>query len=181
MEQVAFSHTGLSACEDAQQAPHGPITHYPTRVRIAAPFEEGAIMGMCRELHAENGIFKLSENKVRHILGRAFNREGGILGVIGAPDHLEAMIYIQMSSMWYTDDSCLEELYTYVRPAFRRSRNAVDLLHFSKWSAETTGLPLFIGVISNEQTERKVQLYQRQFSRPAGCFFLFNYNGAAAH
>ena len=139
-------------------------------------------MGLCRELHAENGIFKLSEDKVRGILRHAFNRKGGILGVIGEPGDIEAMIYVQFTSMWYTDDPCLEELYTYVRLQSRRSRNAVDLLQFSKWAAESSGLPLFIGVISNEQTERKVQLYQRQFSRPVGNFFLYNYrNGAPAH
>ena len=132
-------------------------------------------MDLCRELHAENGIFGLSEDKVRGILRRAFTHQGGILGVIGTPGVIEAMIYIQMTSMWYTDDPCLEELYTFVRPKSRQSRDAVDLLHFSKWAAETSGLPLFIGVISNQQTERKVQLYQRQFSRPAGNFFLYNY------
>ena len=174
MEQVACIHAGKSVCDEAKVT-SGPVTHYPKRVRIAAPQEEDAVMEMCRELHAENGIFKLSEDKVRGILGRAFRREGGILGVIGHPENPEAMIYMQMTSMWYTEDPCLEELYTFVRPQFRRSRNAVDLLHFSKWAAETANLPLFIGVISNEQTERKVQLYQRQFSNPAGSFFLFNY------
>lgn len=180
MEQVAYAHTGKTSCEEAvPSAPLGPVTHYPTRVRIATPFEEEEIWGLCRDLHAENGIFTLSEDKVRGVLRRAFNRQGGILGVIGKPGSLEAMIYIQMTAMWYTDDPCLEELYTYVQPQYRRSRNAVELLHFSKWSAETSGLPLFIGVISNEQTERKVQLYQRQFSRPAGNFFLYNYASSA--
>ena len=138
-------------------------------------------MEMCRELHAENGIFNLSEKKVRELLHRAFGRKGGILGVIGSPGQLEGMIYLLMSSMWYTDDPCWEELYTFVRPAYRRSRNAVDLLHFSKWAAEESGYPLFIGVISNKQTERKVQLYQRQFSQPAGNFFLFDPKGSAYH
>lgn len=177
MDQVAFAHAGNSACEDAPRV-NGAITHYPARVRIATAFEEEAIMSLCRELHAENGIFSLAEHKVRALLHHAFNKTGGILGVIGPPEKLEGMIYMQMTSMWYTDDPCLEELYTYVTPEFRKSRNAIDLLHFSKWAAETSNLPLFIGVISNEQTERKVQLYQRQFSRPAGNFFLFNYKGS---
>lgn len=139
-------------------------------------------MEMCRELHAENGIFTLAEDKVRNLLRRAFDRQGGILGVIGPPGHLEGMIYLLMSSMWYSNDPCWEELYTYVRPLYRKSRNAIDLLHFSKWASEESNFPLFIGVISNEQTERKVQLYQRQFDKPVGNFFLFNYgaNGSAS-
>jgi hypothetical protein len=150
-------------------------TPRPQRVRIADPSEEDSVMELCRELHADNGIFTMSEDKVRGLLRRAFSRQGGILGVLGPPGKLEGMIYLLMSSMWYSDDPCWEELYTYVRPQFRRSRNAIDLLHFSKWASEESGFPLFIGVISNNRTERKVQLYQRQFSHPAGNFFLYNY------
>lgn len=162
----------------AQVHPGLTPTSYPKRVRLASPFEEEAIWAMCQELHAENGIFHLSEKKVRGVLSRAFRQEGGILSVIGPPEALEGMIYLQITSMWYSEDPCLEELYTFVRPQFRKSRNAVELLHFAKWSSESSNLPLFIGVISNEQTERKVQLYQRQFSRPAGNFFLYNYGKA---
>jgi hypothetical protein len=180
MEQVAVAHTGTSIDEAATRRLTTKPTSYPKRVRIASPFEEESVFEMCRELHAENGIFNLSENKVRGVLEKAFKRQGGILGVIGIPGKLEAMIYIQMSSMWYTDDPCLEELYTFVRPTHRKSRNAIELLHFAKWSSESSGLPLFIGVISNEQTERKVQLYQRQFGNGAGNFFLYGYKHACA-
>lgn len=161
--------------------PGSTSTPYPMQVRLAASYEEEAVMEMCRELHAENGIFSLAEEKVRALLQRAFNQQGGFLGVIGPPNKLEGMIYLQATAMWYTEDPCLEELYTFVRPEFRRSKNAVYLLHFSKWCAESSKLPLFIGVISNEQTERKVQLYERQFAKPAGCFFLYNYPGVASH
>lgn len=164
-----------------QVTPGPTTTPYPDAVRLPSASEEEAVMQMCRELHAENGIFSLAEHKVRSLLQRAFNQQGGFLGVIGRPDNLEGMIYLQVTSMWYTDDPCLEELYTFVRSDYRRSKNAVYLLHFSKWCAETTKLPLFIGVISNEQTERKVQLYQRQFSRPAGNFFLYDPSGVASH
>jgi hypothetical protein len=157
------------------------ITQRPQRVRIADPSEEGSVMAMCRELHTENGIFNMSDNKVRGLLQRAFKREGGMLAVVGPPGRLEGMIYLLMSTMWYSDDPCWEELYTYVRPQFRRSRNAVELLHFAKWAAEQSGFPLFIGVISNKQTHRKIQLYQRQFDEPVGNFFLFNYKNGHVH
>jgi hypothetical protein len=52
-------------------------------------------------------------------------------------------------------------------------------LHFAKWASEESGYPLFIGVISNEHTQRKVQLYQRQFSDPVGNFFLFDPTGSS--
>ena len=52
---------------------------YPGRVRIVGPEDEEEVMVLCRDLHNENGIFTLDENKVRSVLRRAFNKEGGIL------------------------------------------------------------------------------------------------------
>ena len=31
-----------------------------------------------------------------------------------------------------------------------------------------------IGVLSNHRTEAKVRLYERQFGKPSGAFFLYN-------
>jgi hypothetical protein len=35
-------------------------------------------------------------------------------------------------------------------------------------------MPLLIGVLSNHRTEAKVRLYERQFGKPTGAFFLYN-------
>ena len=130
-------------------------------------------MGLCRQLHDENGLLKMNEDKVRKQLRHAFDRKGGILGVIGEPGRLEAMIYMLVSGMWYSDDPILEELFAYVAPAYRKSRNAVELLHFAKWCSDESGFPLLIGILSNKDTEGKVKLYQRKFDRPAGNFFIY--------
>ena len=146
---------------------------YPTRVRIVGSEEEDDAMKLCRELWEENGVFPLDEDKVRGMLRRAFRREGGILGAIGAPGALEGLIYMLVSSHWYSSRAHLEELFLYVRPEYRKTRNAIELMHFAKWCSEQTGFPLIIGVFSNERTEGKVRLYQRQFSKPAGNYFLY--------
>jgi hypothetical protein len=153
---------------------------YPQRVRIANAGDEEEIMALCRDLHNENGLFKMDDNKVRGMLRRAFNREGGILGAIGAPGAIEALIYILIGEFWYSTQPHLEELFTYVAPQYRKSKNATDLLRFSKWCVETTGLPLVIGVLSNKRTEGKVRLYERQFSKPAGNFFFYEKKASAA-
>jgi hypothetical protein len=147
---------------------------YPKRVWLATAHDEEAVMVLCRELHAENGMFPLNEEKVRRHLRKAFNKEGGILGVIGEPGKLESMIYMTISTFWYSDQAHLEELFLYVRPEYRKSRNALELMQFARWCSLNTGFPLIIGVISEKQTVGKVRLYRRNLGRPVGAFFLYN-------
>lgn len=155
---------------------------YPGRVRIVGREDEDEVMALCRDLHHENGIFELDESKVRAMLHRAFNREGGILGAIGPSGSIEGLIYMLVSTFWYSQDPHLEELFLYVPPAFRgKTRNAIELIQFAKWCSEQSGFPLLIGVISNERTEGKVRLYQRQFSKPLGNFFFYTANSATQH
>ncbi len=151
-------------------------------VRTALPSDEEEVMDMCRALHSENALFEMNEDKVRAVLRIAFERRGGVLGVIGAPGAIEAMIYMLISQLWYSEQTHLEELFSYCRPEYRRSNNAKKLIQFSKKCAEAAGLPLVIGVLSNDRTEQKVKLYQRQFQKPAGSFFVYNskWNTAAA-
>lgn len=150
---------------------------YPGRVRIVGPEEEEEVMALCRDLHQENGMFTMNEKKVRAMLARAFNRDGGILGAIGAPGHIEALVFLMVSSFWYSDEPHLEEIFTYVAPQHRKSRAAIELLQFAKWCVDESGMPLVIGVLSNERTEGKVRLYQRQFSKPVGNFFFYSKHG----
>jgi hypothetical protein len=153
---------------------------YPGRVRIADRKDEDELMEMCRQLHRENGLFTLNEDKVRAMLHRAFNREGGIMGVIGEPRNIEGMIYMLVSTFWYSDEPHLEELHSYVRMDCRKTNNAIELIDFAKWCSDTSGMPLVIGILSNKRTAAKVRLYQRQLKQPIGNFFWYKTNGAAA-
>ena len=135
--------------------------------------EEEDLMKICKQLHEENGMYNISDSKVRYMLHRAFRKEGGILGVIGEPKKIEAMIYMLVVTPWYSEDSHLEELFAFVRPEYRKTKNALELMNFAKWCAEESHLPLLIGVISNIRTKGKIRLYQRQFSDPVGTFFMY--------
>ncbi len=146
---------------------------YPGRVRIAESRDEEEVMRLCLLLHEENGLFPVNQDKVRAMMRRAFNRDGGVLGVIGESGKIEAMIFMLVSTFWYSDQPHLEELFSYVHPDYRKSKNAVDLMEFAKWCSDQSGFPLVIGVISNERTAEKVRLYQRQFDKPMGNFFLY--------
>lgn len=147
-----------------------------SKVRLGTFSDEEEVMQLCRELHKENALLGMNENKVREVMRGAFAQKMGIIGLIGEPGKLEAAIYLTFGKFWYSDSDHLEELFNYVRPAYRRSTNAKDLIQFAKKCAEDVGLPLVIGVLSNERTEAKVKLYERQLKKPAGAFFIYNFH-----
>ena len=155
-------------------------TTYTGKVRIISRDEYEDVMRLCRQLHSENGIFTMDENKVRSILDLAFDKKGGILAGIGPKGKLEGLLYLLLSSFWYSNDHHWEELFLYVDPAHRKSRNAVELLRFGKWCVEQSGFPLFIGILSDSSTARKELLYERQLhSTGSGRFFIYKKNEAA--
>lgn len=153
------------------------ITTLP--VRKASVEDRPGILDMCRENHAENALFGISFPKVEAMIDRAFNRAGMVIGVMGAPTALEAMIVMEISQFWYTDDWCLDEVMNYVRPEFRKSTRAKDMIAWAKRCSDELVIPLVIGVMANERTEAKMGLYQRQLGKPVGGFFFHVPGGRA--
>jgi len=147
------------------------LTDY--NVEIATPDDENLIVDMFRLMHEENGIFSLSEEKVRNIVRNAASNKGGIIGLIKGEDSLEGMISLVIEQLWYSDEWFLSELFNFVHPDFRRSPRVKSLLSFAKKCSTELKLPLVIGVVSNQRTEAKVKLYERQFPK-AGAFFMYN-------
>jgi hypothetical protein len=144
-----------------------------SRVRQATRADESELMDLCRELYEENGLADImSEYKVRAMMDRAFNREGAMIGVISNPEAIEAAVFLTIGQLWYSEMDFLEELFVYCRPQYRRSSNTKDLLTFSKTCSDELAIPLIIGVLSNHRTEAKVRLYEREFGKPAGAFFV---------
>lgn len=155
-----------------------PIVTSP--VRKAAAADEPELLEMCRNLHSENGMFSMDDAKVSEMLHRAFNKKGAIVGVIGETGKIQGAIFLLISTFWYTNDWCLEELFNYVRPEYRKSTNAKDLINFGKRCSDDLGIPLVIGVVSNERTRAKLGLYQRQLAEPVGAYFLHRPASAVA-
>jgi hypothetical protein len=144
--------------------------------RIARPPDEEPIMAMCRRLHAENGLFSLSEDKVRDCLHRCFTGTGTIVAVIGPTAAIEASMCLAMSNFYYTTDVHLEEQWNFVDKDYRKSRNAEALIEFGKECAEKMGMAFFTGIITNKQMAGKVRLYRRLLGQPAGAYFIHNAN-----
>ena len=145
-------------------------------VRIAQPSDEDEIMLLALQMHAEGGIMPLDAMEVSAMFHRAFNRQGGILGVIGEPGDIKAMIYLLISRFWYTKHFHLEELFNFVRPDMRKAKDqyAQRLIRFAKECSDEIKLPLTIGVLTNLRMVGKVRLYKRELGTPLGAWFGHN-------
>lgn len=154
---------------------------YQGRARLIGRDEESNVMEICRKLAAENALFTMNDEKVRSMMDRAYDQKGGILAGVGEKGKLEGLMFLLLTSFWYSNDSYWEEFFLYVTPEHRKSRNAVELLRFAKWCADESGFPLFIGILSNHPTERKELLYERQLHADdyKGRFFVYNTKKAA--
>lgn len=153
-----------------------------TIVRKAIPADRDGMCHLLRMMHAENGIFSVSEPKVNWFLDRVFYPERipqgdmgvrGYAGVIGPPEALEGFILMMIGSNWYSQDYHLEELANFVHPDHRKSTHARTLIGYAKHLSDKIGIPLVIGIISNARTEAKVRLYKQMLPQ-AGAFFLYN-------
>jgi hypothetical protein len=152
------------------------MNQYQGRARLIGRDEHSNVLELCRQLATENALFSMDENKVSEMMAKAYDRQGGILAGIGEPGKLEGIIFLLLTTFWYSNDPYFEEFFLYVTPEHRKSRNAVELLRFAKWCADESGFPLFIGILSNHPTERKELLYERQLKADGykGRFFVYN-------
>ncbi len=148
-----------------------------SRVRLADALDVEELFELCQHLHEENFIFPMASHKVRAMLQGATRPEieqrRGIVGCIGDRGGIEAAIFLEIDSLWYADEPGLIELFSYVRPEFRKSSNSRDLIAWAMGMSNHFHLPLMIGIISNHRTEAKVRHYKRALGEPAGAFFLY--------
>lgn len=140
-------------------------------VRKARPEDRDTILRICAQNHSENGQFGLSPRKVEAMVDRAFSGGGSIIGTVGS-GRVEGLILLVIGQHWYTDDWCLEEVMNYVLPDYRRSTHAKDMIAFAKRCSDELAIPLVIGVVSNERTKAKIELYRRQLGEQVGGYFI---------
>src|SRR5271170_935875 len=144
-------------------------------VRVGTRADEVDLLALCHELHADNGLFEMDDDAVKGMLNLAFDRKGGVIAIIDGEGEIAAAIYMCLTKMWYTheDHVHLEELFSFVRPKYRKSKNAEALIEFAKNCAKTAAIPLFIGVLTNKRLEAKVRLYRKKLGLPSGAFFVY--------
>ena len=144
-----------------------------SKVRKAGWSDDAEIRAMMWDGYLEHEFFQPSEARIQEMCRKAFDRDGAIIGAIGPVGAVESIIYLAITQFEYTDEWCLCEVHNYVRPEFRRTSNAKDMIDFGKRCSEELGLRLVIGVVSNERTKAKMELYRRRLGEPAGGYFVW--------
>lgn len=145
-------------------------------VRIATRADEQEIMHLLHMMHFENGMMPLDEQCASRFFSRAFDKKGGVIGVIGEPGNIQAQIYLLLTTFWYTNTMHLDECFNFVRPDCRKTDHARTLMKFAQKCSDEIKVPLVIGVLTNNRMEGKVRLYRRQMGVPAGAFFVYGAN-----
>ena len=156
------------------------MTEKPQNIRIVTHGDERKLYNFIEAGHHESAIFPMSCYKVNQLIDAAIKRTHPIIiGVIDSPekDEFAASICITYEQPWYTDEWALNELWNNVRPDYRRSNYAKDLINFGKWVSETSSKTLQMGIITTERMEAKIRLYRRQLSQ-VGAYFVYNINMA---
>lgn len=144
-------------------------------IRNACISDVPEILKICKDMWEEGGLMPWSEKRVFDLIYNTINGKNdfavGIIGDIGKP---EAIICFRLCQYYYTDYQHLEEVFNYVKPEFRKSGRAKNLIEYAKKCSRQLNIPLIIGVLSQKQTEAKVRLYQRLLGEPVGAYFLYN-------
>lgn len=146
-------------------------------IRIGTPADVHPMMELAMRACDENGFVDPNPQKLLADIWPALNLDNGLIGIIeddGGP--IEGAVLLRIGTMWYSDTPVIEEKAIFIHPDYRSAKGgrARRLCEFSKKTADTLEMPLIIGVLSNHRTEAKVRLYERQFGRPSGAFFLYN-------
>lgn len=153
----------------------------PSVVRKAVPQDAPEIWRLFLQTHHENGLFTLAPQKVTSFMDRALHPESipswdtgprAQIGVIGPPGRLEAVVFVLLSSFWYSEDIHLEELLVYVDPECRSSNHARACVDWMKGLSDELGIPLLTGIISKHRTAAKIRLYDRLLPR-VGAFYFY--------
>lgn len=148
-----------------------------TIIRVGTPADVHAIMDLALSACGENGFVNPNPQKLLGEIWPALNLDRGMVGIIGEENQKpEAAVLLRIGCMWYSEADVLEEKAIFVDPEYRSAKGgrARRLCEFSKQVSDKLGIPLIIGVLSNHRTEAKVKLYERQFGKPSGAFFLYN-------
>lgn len=147
-------------------------------VRLAKPEDADSIMACLRLMHEENGLFSLSEGKVRAIINSALAPDPDVkvppmIGVIGPVADVEATMCLTLAQPYYTDDWHLGDMWCFIRPDSRKKNHISGLLEWAKSCEEKVGIPLMTGVISNKRTAAKVRIFSKHFGEPLGAIFMW--------
>jgi len=145
------------------------------KIRLATTADMDEVMQLAIAAAKENGLLEANPALLAQTIWPKLNLQTGLIGCIGKKGgKIEGMVVLQIGKLFYSDETCLEELVLYVAPEFRNAKGgrAHKLVEFSKSSAERLELPLLIGVLSSAKTEQKCKLYERVLGPASGKYWI---------
>lgn len=146
------------------------------KVWVGRPEDVDDIMELALAACSENGFVEPNPMKLLGEIWPALNRDKGIVGIVGVVGQKpQGAILLRIGNIWYSDAPILEERAVFIHPDYRSAKGgrARKLCEFGKKVSDDLGIPLTIGVLSNQRTEGKVRMYERIFGRPSGAYFLY--------
>jgi hypothetical protein len=146
------------------------------KVWVGKPEDIHEMMDLAMAACDENGFVVPNQAKLLNEIWPALNRDKGIVGIIGVPGQKpQGAILLRICNTWYSEDEILEERAVFIHPDFRAAKGgrARKLCDFSKKVSDELGIPLTIGVLSNQRTSGKIRMYERIFGPPSGAYFLY--------
>ena len=145
-------------------------------IRAGVPDDLDEMMQIAMMATDENAFLDPNPGKLAAEMWPALHQDHGIVGIIGPKNGMiQGAVLLRIGNMWYSDEPVVEEKAIFIHPEYRSAKGgrAKQLCEFSKKVADSLGIPLIIGVLSNSRTEAKVRMYKRQFGEPSGAFFLY--------
>ena len=146
------------------------------QIRLATPDDVHTIMKLAILGCEEAGISNLNQMMLLEDVWPALNVDGGLVGIIGKPGgEIEGFVLLRTGTRWYSNNLIIEEKLIFVHPDYRNAKGgrARRLCEFSQKAADALGLPLIIGVLSDIRTEAKIRMYERQFGKQTGAYWVY--------
>lgn len=140
---------------------------------IIRPATEGdipALKRLLKEMHAEVGIGKFDEERFSNTIQSVCTNSIAIVAEIDG--ELVGSIGISVDKWWYSNDSFLADVWTFVHPSARNTRAAALMISEARAMAKRLNAPLVLGIFNRVEIERKAKFYARQGLTPMGAWFM---------
>lgn len=164
----------------------GP-TERPPNVRVATIEDEESLVDLLKIDVAENAahVAPMDEGALYEFVQAAtrdLHNRGPVkptIGVIGDPGQVQGAIFLEINRwFWAKDTFFIEERLTAVRPEYRTSRHASDLLKYAKWFVDAmsaqAGMRVYLvaSVVATKDINRKIALFGRVLNR-VGALYIY--------
>ena len=87
-------------------------------------------------------------------------------------DEIVASVGAGVGQQWYSNDHHIGDYWMFVGKGYRRSMAAQKLIEMLRVFARGVKLPLYVAIVSKQDTKRKNALYRRRFKAIGESFMM---------